>query len=416
IALLYHDKLSEEFLLKCVELIRTGMGQPSFHDVKKSIQRNLYLHDGITLEEARNSVVVPCVQTVIAGYSDNFWEGHLNVAKMLELALNNGRDPLTGVLVGPENGGIQSLQTYDKFYHAVLEQLEYFIRILRNTGRVAWNVIRDFPIPFGSSFTHDCIEKGKDASDGGARYPSALGISFVGMVDLANSLASIKKLVFEENKVTLEQLRDALDANFEGYEELHKMCLDAPKYGNGDDQTDSIIESLYKMCGAEVKKLPDFQGRKIQPEAYSVTTHGGRGELTGALPSGRKARVALTDASVSAQPGTDRSGPTALIRSAARAVDNVEYACNHFNMKLHPTALKGPEGARKFLSLIKTYMDMGGYHIQFNCVNSETLKDAQLHPDEYKNLIVRVAGFSAYFVTLEKVIQEEIIERTELSL
>ena len=166
----------------------------------------------------------------------------------------------------------------------------------------------------------------------------------------------------------------------------------------------------------EHQKTRDFLDRPTTADAYSVTIHADRGRLTGALPSGRKAHVALSDGSVSAHPGTDTGGPTALALSAAKAIDTVKYGSNHFNMKLHPVVLEDREGAEKLLALIRTYMAVGGYHIQFNCVSSETLKGAQLHPDEYRDLVVRVAGFSAYFVYLDKAAQDEIIKRTELRL
>jgi len=235
------------------------------------------------------------------------------------------------------------------------------------------------------------------------------------VIDVANSLAAIKKLVFEEKRITLKELQEAIDADFEGYEEIKKMCLDAPKFGNDDEQVDSIAKELYEICGNIHQRFPDYLGRSsVEPSAYSVTSHWALGRYTGALPNGRGARQPLTDASVSAQPGTDKNGPTALVKSAAKAIDTVKYSSNHFNMKFHPSALKDAEGARKLLSLIKTYFDLGGYHVQFNCVSGETLRDAQLHPENYRNLIVRVAGFSAYFVHLDREIQDEIIRRSTL--
>jgi formate C-acetyltransferase len=177
---------------------------------------------------------------------------------------------------------------------------------------------------------------------------------------------------------------------------------------------DSIAKQLYQVCYEEHQKFPDFLGRPSKPEAYSVTTHFATGRFTGALPYGRKARTPLTDASVSASPGTDTNGPTALVKSAAKVLDTVKWGGNHLNMKFHPSALRTVEGARKLLSLIKTYFDLGGYHVQFNCVSSETLRQAQLHPGQYRNLIVRVAGFSAFFIHLDREVQDEIIKRTEL--
>jgi formate C-acetyltransferase len=171
---------------------------------------------------------------------------------------------------------------------------------------------------------------------------------------------------------------------------------------------------LYEVCYNEHQKFPDFLGRPVKPEAYSVTTHFATGRFTGALPYGRKARVPLTDASVSASPGTDTNGPTALVRSAVRVIDTAKWGGNHLNMKFHPTVLGTVEGAKKLLSLIKTYFDLGGFHVQFNCVSSETLRRAQLHPEDYRELVVRVAGFSAFFIHLDREVQDEIMKRTEL--
>jgi formate C-acetyltransferase len=411
--LLYHDKLSQDFLLKCVDLIKTGIGQPAVHNVTKGIERHLY-HQHMPLEEARNFSILGCVQSWIAGYSLATWEGAFNMAKMVELALNDGKDPLSGIQLGPETGESESFQSYDELYAAVVKQLKYFIPLQREIGCTAWKIERGFPIPFVSALTNDCIKRGRDVMDGGARYNQANGMTFVGGIDAANSLAAIKKLVFEDKKITMKRLKEALAADFEGYEDVWQMCREAPKYGNDDDYVDSIAKQLYQVCYEEHQKFPDFLGRPSKPEAYSVTTHFATGRFTGALPYGRKARTPLTDASVSASPGTDTNGPTALVKSAAKVLDTVKWGGNHLNMKFHPSALRTVEGARKLLSLIKTYFDLGGYHVQFNCVSSETLRQAQLHPGQYRNLIVRVAGFSAFFIHLDREVQDEIIKRTEL--
>jgi len=411
--LVYHDKLMEEFLFKCVDLIRTGIGQPAFHSSQTSIERHLFHHQ-MPIEEARTFTIAGCVQSSIAGYMDGYWETRLNVAKIVEFVLGNGKDPVTGIQLGLQTGDAESFQTYEDFYQAFIKQMEYFVPLTHNVSRTAWSLQRNFPTPFGSSLINDCIGEGKDVSDGGARYSFGDGVCPVGVVDAANSLAAVKKLVFEDKSVTMGQLRQALEANFEGYEGIERMCLIAPKYGNDDEYADSIAQDIYEMC-YNLQSKTDYLGRPVMPSAYSVAAHAAFGELTGALPSGRKARETLVDASVSAQGGTDRNGPTALAKSAARVIDTVKYGSNHLNMKFHPTALKGRQGARNLLSLIKTYFDLGGYHVQFNCVSAETLQEAQRHPEEYKELIVRVAGFSAYFVTLDKDVQDDIIKRTELS-
>ena len=412
--LLYHDRLPQDFLMKCVDLIKTGIGQPAVHNIEKAIASHL-LHEKMPLEEARNVSIVGCVQTQIPGYSCVPWEGACNISKMVELALNNGTDPLTGNQLGLQTGDAESFQSYDEFYAAFLKQLQHFVALQRKINRVAWNVTRDFPVPFASALASDCIKVGKDAMDGGTRYNQANGATFVAGIDTTNSLAAIKKLVYEDKKITMKQLREALAADFEGYEDIQRVCLDAPKYGNDDDYVDSIARQVYEAVYNEHQKSLDFLGRPTKPEAYSVTVHFATGRFTGALPYGRKARTPLTDASVSATPGTDKNGPTALAKSAARAIDTIKWGGNHLNMKFHPTALTGSEGSSKLLSLIKTYFDLGGFHVQFNCVSSDTLKDAQLHPDNYRDLVVRVAGFSAFFIHLDAQVQNEIIKRTELS-
>ena len=411
----YHDKLSEDFLLKCVDVIRTGIGQPAFFNTNVAIQQNLFHHgsEGITLEEARDLGIWGCVQNMICGRSDTLWEGFFNMPKMLELALNNGKDPLSGRQVGPQNG--DSFGSYHELHEAVKKQFEHFFSLLRSVNRISWNVMRELPIPYSSALNIECIKKGKDLHEGGAKYSAGSSTVAVGTVDLANSLAAIKKLVFEEKKLAIEQIKEALAANFEGHEDIQRICLGAPKYGNNDEYVDSIAKEWFDIFWRKHREFPnDFLGRPIKPEALSVTTHAFLGANTGALPNGRKARTAITDGSVSAQPGTDTCGPTALINSAAQVLDPVRFGANHFNIKFHPSALEGLEGARKFLSLVKTYMDLGGYHVQFNCVSADTLKDAQLHPADYRDLVVRVAGFSAFFIHLDEVVQNEIIKRTEL--
>ena len=414
INLIYHDKLSEDFLLKCIDLIRTGIGQPAFHSARIGIERHLF-HHNMPLEEARTFGIAGCVQSAIPGASDGYWYMRFNVAKMIEFVLENGKDPLTGLKLGLETGDANKFKTYDEFYQAFVKQLAYFVPLTHDASRIVWNAQRAFPTPFGSIVLNDCVKKGKDVSDGGGRYPFGDGVCLVGVVDAANSLATIKTLVYDDKKLTMNQLRRALTANFEGCADVLRMCLDTPKYGNDDEYADSFAKNLYSLCYDLTPKV-DHLGRRVMPSAYSVAAHAACGEYMGALPNGRKAREPLADASVSAQPGTDKSGPTALVKSAAKILDGVKYSSTHFNMKFHPSALKSEASARKLLSLIKTYMDLGGYHVQFNCVSAETLKDAQLHPQDYKQLIVRVAGFSAYFVTLDKDVQNEIISRTELTL
>ncbi len=416
LSLFYHNKMSQDFLVKALEVVReTGLGQPAFFNNDVAIQRHLQQYD-VPLKEARVCAHAGCIQTVIPGKTAGGWEGNFHMPKMLELALNNGKDPLTAVQIGPQTGNPETFQSYEELHEAVKKQVEYFQPMLREFDQLSESIQADiFPTPFQSAFVDDCIALGKDITEGGVRY-SCLGNEVVGTIDMANSLATIKKLVFEDKKITMGKLKDALGANFEGdgYEDIQRMCLDAPKYGNDDDYVDQIAKQWYTIWADVHESIPNFVGKKSVSQAWSLTSHFNAGRLCGALPSGRKARVPFADGTVSAMPGTDVNGPTALVKSAVKPVDTVRYNSNHFNMKFHPSALEGRGGLIKLLALIKTYMDLGGSHVQFNCVSGKVLIDAQRHPEKYRDLVVRVAGFSAFFIHLDKEVQEEVMKRTEL--
>lgn len=416
--LMYHDKLSEDFLMKCVDVVRdTGLGQPAFFSTDVAMKRNLFHYPGITMEEARDIAQAGCIQTVVQGASAASWESSPNMVKYLELVLNNGKDPLSGEELGHEVGDAESFESFDDLFNAYKEEIKYFIPLQRRFHNILFAIEAEiFPTPFQSSVIGGCIENGMDVTAGGSKY-RAMGSNPSTTIDAANSLAAIKKLVFDEKKVTMKELKDALKANFEGngYDKIMKMCLDAPKFGNDDPYVDSIARDIYDCYEQVHQQMNDWADRHSIPQAFSITNHFNFGRVVGALPSGRKAGVPLTDATVSATPGTDIQGPTALAKSAATALDTIKYGSNHLNMKFHPSALQTRDGCKKLLSLIKTYMDLGGSHVQFNCVSRETLEKAQRNPDEYKDLVVRVAGFSAFFVHLDKGVQDEIIKRTELS-
>ena len=233
-------------------------------------------------------------------------------------------------------------------------------------------------------------------------------------MDCANSLYAIKHLVYDTKKLTMAQLKEALAANFNGYEAIEKMCYEAPKHGNDIDDVDQLVRRFFRDVEQTYRSHgPDFFGYQAHMDPFSLSFHNYFAPLTGALPNGRRKGVALTDASVSAMPGTDTNGSTALIKSAAQAIDTIRNNCNHLNMKFLPAAVEGPNGTRMLLNLVKSYFDLGGGHIQFNIVSSDTLRDAQQSPQNYKDLVVRVAGFSAYFTRLDMGVQNEIIKRTQ---
>lgn len=414
LSVLVHNKINQELMLKAVEVVRTGIGMPAFFNNDINIQR--LLNHGGSLEDARNCCLIGCVEGSFSHVTGTTRGDGFNMPKMMELTLNNGVDPMTGKQWGVKTGDPRNFKSYQELHDAVLKQLQHIQKLHEEFEMVANSLGTQIsPRVYLSALVDDCIKRGKELNSGGARYRID-GNGPVGMVDLADSLAAIKKLVFEEKSVTMDELIRALKADFAGYEELHKKLVDAPKYGNDIDYVDSLAQDWYNIYYEEHQKYKDHMGCTRRPPALSVSFHFPLGMHTGALPCGRRARIPLTDGSVSPSPGMDKSGPTALIRSATRIVDCIKYASNLLNMKFHPSALESREAQVKLLALIRTYMSLGGHHIQFNVVSVDTLKDAQLHPENYRDLIVRVAGFSAFFIHLEPMIQNEIIKRTELSL
>lgn len=414
LAILYHDRMSDEFLLKAAELVSIGTGMPPFFNNDLNLQG--LMTSGLSLADARNQCIIGCVERGAAGTVASMQGAGFSMPKMLELALHNGKDPISGIQMGPQTGDPRKFKSYEEVERAVREQLAYFVARNIEYEHSAHAVIAEYyPAPFISALVEDCIKKGRDIYQGGARY-SLQGFGPVGTVDLADSIAAIKKLVFEDKAITMPQLLAALEANFKGYEDIHRKLVDAPKYGNDDDYVDLIVREWYDDFYDEHQKGRDHLGNKTAPFALSVSFHFPLGVRCGALPSGREAGLPFTDASVSPEPGKDKKGPTALIRSTSKALDTIKYASGQLNMKFHPSALRSVEGRRKLLALIKTYIDLGGHHIQFNVVSAETLRDAQIHPENYKDLIVRVAGFSAFFIHLDPMVQNEVIKRTELRL
>lgn len=418
LALFYHPKMKESFLHKAVDVIRTGSGQPQFMNTAVVIQRHLarFASRGITIGEARkNCVVFGCVGTGQAGQGSYVtFEGQPNLAKLVEFTLNDAYDPYTKKQMGPNVGDVKSFETFEDFYQAFTKHAAHFLKLQRRISDLG-NSMREEIVPsiFRSSVIEGCLEKGLYEEQGGPKFAQSLCITTSG-VDAANSLYAIKHLVYDTKKLSMERLLEALAANFEGYDEEQKLCFEAPKHGNDNADVDALvqrmhrdIEEMYRATGT------DYFGHEARMDAFSLSFHNYFAPMTGALPNGRRRGEPLTDASVSAMPGTDIHGITAMLKSAAQAVDTVKYNANHLNVKLLPSFLEGMAGTRTLLALIKTYNDLGGSHIQFNCVDTDTLREAQKKPEHHKELVVRVAGFSAYFTRLDKGVQSEIIKRTQ---
>ena len=412
LSLRYFDGLKDEFLLKCAEVIRSGGGKPAIFCDAYAL--STLSHYGIPVKEARTYNPTGCVEISIPYSSTLYFGGFLSIPKCLELALNNGKDPLTGAKLGPETGDPLTFKNYDQLIEAFKTQLKENAEWVINTMNTFYAPYPDLvPTPFNSSLINDCIAVGKDINEGGPRYTKLLATYPIGMVTAGNSLSALKKLVFEDKKASMEDVFFALKANFDGKQKLRKMLLDAPKYGNDDDYADGIVNEVFQMVKDAV--YPHYTnpwGDTVSFAYLGVTAHYFHGQTTGATPDGRMAHAPYADGSLSAYPGTDMIGPTAVIKSATK-MDYTPALATLFNLKLHPATLSDGERIKKFWDLVKTYAEMGGYHIQFNVVDRETLLDAQRHPENYRDLVVRLAGFSVFFVDLSPQVQMEIISRTE---
>ena len=419
LALIYHDKLKPEFLNKAFELVRTGVGMPQFMNGNVLVQRSLdaYSRYGATLEDARSTGVYGCVSTAIPGKTAYLMESSFNLVKAIELVLNNGIDPRTGYEVGEKTGKLNELTTYEKFYEAFEKQTYRNIRIAHKSAEIYLYLnAKNLQLPFRSALTSGCLEKGIDMWNGGSDFSATAFVVATG-IDAANSLAAIKKLVYDDKELTLKEIKDALKADFVGYELIQKKLIAAPKHGNNDPYAEEIAKAVYKTAfDAFAANGNNFLGQYANPDAYSKRTYNYYVLLTGATPTGRKAGKALTDGSLSATPGSDEKGPSVLVASAAASQDAVAYNSTHLNVKLNPDQFRTEEGNAALKALIKGYFDLDGNHIQFNCVDAAVLKDARKHPERHKDLVVRVAGFSAFFVRLHPGVQDEIIARTEHSV
>jgi pyruvate formate-lyase/glycerol dehydratase family glycyl radical enzyme len=407
-----HDKMPKEFALKGLDLVRGGLGFPAFFNDKSNIPWLLSI--GASLEEARTHCISGCVHGIVPGRTSPFDVLFISIAKCLELALHNGIDPRTKKQLGPKTGDFSRMSSFDDLFGAFKVQVEHFSR---EGGAIIGEqrIYRSQRIPamVSSAFTDDCIRRGKSCLADGARY-SIIIQAPVGMIDAVDSLAAIRRCVFEDGAIGRKELLEALATNFENREALRKLLLRAPKYGNDDDFADGIAADLYGWWWNMVSTIEGPYGTRHLPAPYSISVHGAAGKRTGALPSGRLAGHPLADGSVSPCQGVDVRGPTAVINSAGK-IDQVPLFGTLLNMKFHPSAMKSDEDLKKIFTLIEAYFDEGGKHAQFNVVDKKTLREAQRRPELHKNLMVRVAGYSAYFTELSANVQDEIILRTEFA-
>ncbi|MFC1986560.1 glycyl radical protein [Chloroflexota bacterium] len=413
----YHNTLSKELLVKAVETNRdNGAGNPCFLNDAPTLLK--FTDSGVPLTDARDWIAQGCVLSAIGGGYAGGEEVMFNTPKVFELALNNGIDPRTGKQLGLATGDPKGFTSYEELYGAFMKQFEHTVELAAKVIRVGDQARSElFGQPFSSILMNDCIKKGRDFHQGGLRYPQIrLKWAHIGHQNVADGLTAIKKLVFDEKKLTMAEILDALAVNFKGKEELRQMLLAAPKYGNDDDYADDIWNEVSLDVGRIQSKQLDFDGYPMYICRGGASGHWWAGKYVGALPDGRKAWEATADGNVSPVQGRDVKGPTAILLSATK-VNQLEHAMGVvLNMKIMPRVVRTRDGITKVLSLIRTYFDRGGWHVQFNMVDREMMLEAQKHPEQYRQLMVRVGGYSAYFVELSREVQDEIIGRTEHTL
>lgn len=403
-------KSPDRFLERALEIISTGYGQPSIFNTEAIVAEMLRM--GKSLADARNGGASGCVETGAFGRESYILTGYLNLPKILEVTMNNGVDPATGGKIGIETGDAASHRDFESFYGAFQRQLRHFtgIKIRGNlTIEKLWG--ENLPSPMLSLLIDDCVAKGRDYNSGGARYNSAY-IQGVGLGTITDSLASIRWNVYDSGTVSWPGLMDALASDFADREDLRRILLEkTPKYGNDEDYPDSLASLVFESFFEAVDGIRTWKGGQFRINMLPTTSHVYFGSMTGALPDGRRSGEPLSEG-ISPVQGADRKGPTAVLRSASR-IDHLRTGGTLLNQKFTPSMLEDTEGIRKVARLVRGYFAMNGHHIQFNVVSAETLRRAQSRPEDYRDLIVRVAGYSDYFVDLGRDLQDEIIMRTE---
>lgn len=403
-------KTPERFLRAACRVIRQGYGFPSVFNADAVVEE--LLRQGKSVEDAREGGTSGCVETGAFGKEAYVLTGYFNLVKVLEITLNNGFDPRTATQVGPKTGEANSFTTFEDLFAAWRRQIEYFIDIKIAGSRIIERMYAsEMPAPFLSLLIDDCVENGLDYNAGGARYNTSY-IQGVGIGSMTDCLAAIRRHVYDRGTTTMEALAGALDADFAEHEPLRQLLVNkSPKYGNDDDNADELMTRCFDVLFDCVDGRPTARGGTYHVNMLSTTCHVYFGSVTGATPDGRRAGLPISDG-ISPVQGADRLGPTAVVRSAGK-MDHVKTGGTLLNLKFSPQVLAGDDGIQKLASLIRAYFRLDGHHIQFNVINAATLREAQDQPDAHRHLIVRVAGYSDYFVDVSRELQEEIIARTE---
>ena len=403
-------KTPDRFLKRALKIIKTGFGQPSIFNTDAIVQE--LVRQGKTIEDARDGGCSGCVETGAFGKENYNLTGYFNLPKVFEITLNNGVDPRTGKKIGLRTGDTAAFKSYEELFEAFKKQLNFFVEIKVKGNNIIERLYAEYlPTPFLSLLISDCIAKGKDYHDGGTRYNTSY-IHGVGMGTITDVLTSVKYNVFDKKHVSMRELLEALENNFKGYEPLRQRLLNkTPKYGNDDDYADGIMRSIFEAYYDAVSGRPNTKGGFYQINLLPTTVHIYFGKVVGAAADGRPEAEPLSEG-VSPVQGADRKGPTAVIKSVAK-MDHVRTGGTLLNQKFTPHLLSDEEGLDKLAHLIRSYFKLDGHHIQLNVIDADTLRQAQKYPEKYKDLIVRVAGYSDYFIDIGKDLQNEIIKRTE---
>lgn len=403
-------KSPDRFIHKALDIIKTGFGQPSCFNTDAIIQE--MLRQGKSIVDARDGGASGCVETGAFGTEAYWLTGYFNLTKILELTLNNGFDKRTGVQLGPETGQARDFKTFDELIEAFRIQVRYFADIkIRGNNVIEKTFARWLPVPFLSLLVEDCIANGKDYNGGGARYNTTY-IQGVGLGSITDILTSIRYNVYDRKNITWDELLKAMEADFEGCDQLrYDLIYNTPKYGNDDDYADQQAVTVFEIYYDAVNGRPCSRGGVHRINMLPTTSHVYFGSVTGATADGRKAFTPLSEG-ISPSQGVDSNGPTSVIRSASK-IDHLRTGGTLLNQKFSPSFFDDENSYNCLTSLIRSYFSLDGHHIQFNVVNAETLRDAQKHPELYRDLIVRVAGYSDYFNDLGEDLQNEIILRTE---
>ena len=403
-------KNPDRFIRAAVEIIKTGFGQPSVFNTDALVQE--MLRAGKDVRDARNGGCSGCVETGAFGTEAYILTGYFNLPKILELTLNDGFDKRTGKQIGLKTGTATDYRTYEELFAAYKAQVQHFMRIKLTGNNIIERIFMKYmPVPFLSVLIEDCIRNGKDYMCGGARYNSSY-VQGVGLGSITDMLTALRYHVYDKKTIAMETMEKALANDFKGFEELqYQLVYHTPKYGNDDDYADEQEVQVFDMYYDVLSGHKSPRGADYRVNMLPTTCHVYFGKVPGATPDGRNAWKVLSEG-ISPVQGADTNGPTAVIRSAAK-IDHIKTGGTLLNQKFTPSLLSTEEGCNNLVHLIRAYFRMDGHHIQFNVVDADTLREAQKHPEDYRDLIVRVAGYSDYFNDLGEDLQNEIICRTE---